>query len=1677
MAKRGASNSVQAYLRVRPLNDEELKERQDSCLVVNKDGTSVKVNVSDGSSEFPFEKVFDQGTSQPSVYDCVASPLVSEFLAGRDCCLMAYGEVGSGKTYTMFGRVNLGDDDNGNDDGNDFGEDDSCVSSLGSTGASEARPRRRGSLDSSKKNVHPPSSVYAAKSYHPPLHPSISRSGKRAQVPGQLLTPQQKMFGGREKAKKSEELSSEDNGARKDLCNLHEEAGIVPRAVSAVFASLLKKRRGERGGGDRRRDTSSLRDKMESTADFSVSCAYVAVYFENIIDLLAEHEDEPETPPPGAGRVSHSPSLKSLSVKEDPSTGKISIGGDIEHACSDEEKVFALLRRGAKFRQSTQERMNIDLSRSHTMFSMSIKHGDKKSRLDFVDLAGHQSSTKRTSKSLAALENVVYALSESHDAHVPYRDSTLTKALREHLGGNSSTRILITVNPTSCSAVETVSTMRFGKRVKRIINGPRKEESKLCGDGKSSDRSSRVAGILDSVGVGSRKSNRQVDHNDNTSKQASSASGESARTTGKVMDLGLSSPKSDQLSAKQMEEDLALARVELTTVSSLLRSAAKRMEADLTMARDEFSAPAPFGQTAQQIETDLKVTKDNLSMKELPSSQQPLHLTARQIELDLEAARRELMGVTTDLDMDKDTSIASITADLTGSSSAAGKSCGATGVSVSELKKKDQLLAAMEREISSLRKEKEVLNRIKNSREEELSRARKDIQVLTLRATDAEKELARLQNGEGGKKKADNWEVSNIVGSHIHSTSQLRQRDTSIEEENIDIDAFPNGSNIRVCLRLRPMSKLETSRRSRSCFEIHECSRNFTVDSHLDGEYDFCFDQVFDTNVSQSELYNDIGLGTVSDLLSGINCALMTYGLTSTGKTYTLMGSLPDVSLRDNDLRDRLYDDMVEDESAGIAPRLINDLFKSMEKCVHSTEFTIRCSYVSVYLEKIYDILQPQAKKSLFVRESPKGIQIEGATTALCYDKTDVFALLQRGKASLSVLATRMNMDKNRLHSMFTIKVEQRNTETGALKYSQLLLAELAGFDLSGRSKGQTMQETKIVQRSFSSLANVIRALTENKPHAPYRDSKLTCGLKDALGGNCKSTLIITASPSSYTISETLNAMRLGQRVRRIVNTPRVNWDINVEDYKNWLMLNEIQFGELVAFVKELSGELCRDGDNTIINASKVLSADVWGTINAISERENVINNPCREAFCLGDMETLKGCGLKWKALSTKLFERIPSDELSAVVISRDKARSLLSDINSEIIVLRRQNELLVADKRKKMEELSSSKKDMKLLTLRIAELEHNLGLSEYRLRQAMAFLQHLRKLCWSLRKDVSEGRTLAIDEVTSCLNEVPDLSGLVDLDSLMLDMGLIETLHLNDDDEDLPNGSMPRGLSESNAAEANMGRPLQMVDTRDTDIALPSPGNRVDSSAELELRRDLRKMTNKCVELQMLLNEEKTNVEILTNRSGSIKHKQLGQDVMTLRREKVRMTENAKAALWKLQELQIVNKMLANKSNESSHHVSFLEEGFQRLQETFRTTVLDSLDADSQLRERVASLESVVDSLTVPQNQTIELDALSRPVPRMNIPVRGQLVLEKAKEKMEESSPSRCLMMVPTIKMPENTPAFIVRRKSKHNRRSKKMGTAPKRPVTNVGGLRVRCKMQRASPQVPPKFGGNLQL
>ncbi|OMJ20378.1 Kinesin heavy chain, partial [Smittium culicis] len=160
---------------------------------------------------------------------------------------------------------------------------------------------------------------------------------------------------------------------------------------------------------------------------------------------------------------------------------------------------------------------------------------------------------------------------------------------------------------------------------------------------------------------------------------------------------------------------------------------------------------------------------------------------------------------------------------------------------------------------------------------------------------------------------------------------------------------------------------------------------------------------------------------------------------------------------------------------------------------------------------------------------------------------------------------------------IFQITIQQKNNTNGKTKSGQLSLVDLAGSEKVGKTgaTGQTLEEAKKINKSLSSLGNVINALTDGKSsHIPYRDSKLTRILQESLGGNSRTTLIINCSPSSYNLPETISTLRFGMRAKSITNKATINQALSPEELSAMvkkLNLKVLTYGE---YIQSLEGEI-----------------------------------------------------------------------------------------------------------------------------------------------------------------------------------------------------------------------------------------------------------------------------------------------------------------------------------------------------------------------------------------------------------------------------------------------------------------------------------------------------------------------
>ena len=145
-------------------------------------------------------------------------------------------------------------------------------------------------------------------------------------------------------------------------------------------------------------------------------------------------------------------------------------------------------------------------------------------------------------------------------------------------------------------------------------------------------------------------------------------------------------------------------------------------------------------------------------------------------------------------------------------------------------------------------------------------------------------------------------------------------------------------------------------------------------------------------------------------------------------------------------------------------------------------------------------------------------------------------------------------------------------------------MVDLAGSEKTTKTgaTGQTLKEANKINKSLTTLGLVIKHLTDGKStHVPYRDSKLTRVLQDSLGGNSKTCLIITCSPSTFNADETISTLRFGARAKKIKNTPKINKENSIEELKQLLdkaeALIDVQKRKIKVLEKiviDLGGEL-----------------------------------------------------------------------------------------------------------------------------------------------------------------------------------------------------------------------------------------------------------------------------------------------------------------------------------------------------------------------------------------------------------------------------------------------------------------------------------------------------------------------
>lgn len=319
---------------------------------------------------------------------------------------------------------------------------------------------------------------------------------------------------------------------------------------------------------------------------------------------------------------------------------------------------------------------------------------------------------------------------------------------------------------------------------------------------------------------------------------------------------------------------------------------------------------------------------------------------------------------------------------------------------------------------------------------------------------------------------------------------------------------------------------------------------------------DYFYDNVFATHDDNSKVYDHSAKRLVRRVMEGYHGTVFAYGMTGTGKTFSMQGTA---------------------SSPGVIPLAITDIFSYIRE-TPSREFLLRVSYLEIYNERIHDLLSMPtggvggntAQEEIKLREdSKRGVYASPLKEEIVQSPTQLLRVIARGDQARRTASTQFNARSSRSHAVVQIVVESRErvpgTATpggdskrsgmlpGGVRVSTLSLIDLAGSEKAAESK-ERRTEGSHINKSLLTLGTVISKLSEYKDkdgkmsdkdgkHLPYRDSKLTRLLQGALSGNSLVSILCTiqtgaggsVAGGNTHVSETINTLKFAARAKNSI--------------------------------------------------------------------------------------------------------------------------------------------------------------------------------------------------------------------------------------------------------------------------------------------------------------------------------------------------------------------------------------------------------------------------------------------------------------------------------------------------------------------------------------------------------------
>ena len=539
-------------------------------------------------------------------------------------------------------------------------------------------------------------------------------------------------------------------------------------------------------------------------------------------------------------------------------------------------------------------------------------------------------------------------------------------------------------------------------------------------------------------------------------------------------------------------------------------------------------------------------------------------------------------------------------------------------------------------------------------------------------------------------------------------------------------------NNIKIYLRIKPKLANDSKNEEANYIKISEDKKCLSLNLSPENESKFYFDNIFNEKESQSSIFEIIGKPLCHNILQGINSTFISYGKKNTGKTYTIRGkSIHEIQkeflINGNETEEIYYKYL---NNRGIfnfcLENIYNNIYLNEEN--NNFEFNIELSYIEIFDNCVFDyfnILNFDKDNqinfnNLFNTKTPSNS---------CYTKLSIsspdeaYFLLDKADKIRKYIFNEINLLEISGNIIITIYMEKIDKKGKGKFQTYLNFVEISSnFNIKNNRYNIS------VKRSLETFSYIINQLSDNvkRENIIYENSLLTYALKESLGGNSNTSMLINISPYNSNMLDSFQSISIGIKMKNIKNNPKINEVItNNENYsyynglidKNERLKSEKNY--LLNYLANLNINIIEKNPE---NASKKLplnqnKREKEEDLKKLSDDINILNSKIEKIE--GDInlmnETKKINSDKYDKVNISLFIQSKNiDEQNKInkesIKAKKEKEKLINkyskeNINLDSLILK-QNLKIKEDNLKKEETLTKLDKEISISQLQIDNKE-----------------------------------------------------------------------------------------------------------------------------------------------------------------------------------------------------------------------------------------------------------------------------------------------------------------------------------------------------------------------------------